>query len=104
MAATAFDPFETFVHLRTKGEADRVRWTPGFWRELTTADELLYLLSGRIDVLFEEAGGDRVVPLRGGQACVVPRGVWHRIVMHEPADLLFVTPPKGTELRRARGR
>jgi mannose-6-phosphate isomerase-like protein (cupin superfamily) len=117
MATTAFDPFATFVHLRAKGEVNPVPWTPGFWRELTTADgepsecemhpcgdELLYLLSGSVDVVFEEPEGDRAVPLRGGEACIVPRGVWHRIVMHAPADLLFVTPPKGTELRPARGR
>jgi len=132
MATTAFDPFATFVHLHAKGEVNPVPWTPGFWRELTTADgervvgakhgrgasdfhpsecemhpcgdELLYLLSGSVDVVFEEPEGDRAVPLRGGEACIVPRGVWHRIVMHAPADLLFVTPPKGTELRPARGR
>lgn len=65
-------------------------------------DELLYLLSGEIDVLLEESAGDRVVRLRGGEGCLVPRGVWHRLILKEPSDLLFVTPPRGTRLRPAR--
>jgi len=39
-----------------------------------------------------------------GQLFVVPRGVWHRLVLREPADLLVVTPPHGTRLRPARDR
>ena len=40
-----------------------------------TGDELLTLLSGAIDAVFDEPGGERVMNLRGGQTCIVPRGV-----------------------------
>ena len=121
------DLFATFVQLRQDGGALPVAWTPDFWKRLVTGDgewvvgakhgrtpadfhpdewemhprgdELLYLLSGAIEVILEEPEGKRVVRLEGGQVCVVPRGVWHRLVMHQPSDLLFITPPSGTQLR-----
>ena len=132
MPPDALDPFATFVHLHAGGGVTTPPRTPTFWRDLVAADgdrvvgavrgrdasafhpdecemhphgdELLCLLAGAIDVVLEEPAGDRAVPLKAGEMFVVPRGVWHRIVLREPADVLFVTPPKGTELRRARGR
>jgi len=62
-------------------------------------DELLHLLSGRVDVLLEEADGDRVVALQPGDAIVVPRGIWHRVLLREPSRLLHVTPGPGGEHR-----
>jgi quercetin dioxygenase-like cupin family protein len=64
-------------------------------------DELLYLISGRIDVILED-GGDveivgvqRVEALQPGDAIVVPRGVWHRVDVREPSHLVHVTPGPG---------
>lgn len=62
-------------------------------------DELLYLISGRVSVILEEAVGDRTVPLAPGQAFVVPRGVWHRVERHEASHLVHVTPGPGGEHR-----
>ena len=132
MTPEPLDPFATYVHLRAGGQADVAARTPTFWKDLVSApddrivgavhgrdatdfhptecemhphgDELLYLLSGAIDVVLEEPEADRTVPLRAGQVYLVPRGVWHRLVLRAPADLLFVTPATGTQLRHARGR
>jgi len=41
----------------------------------------------------------RTIPVAAGGACLVPRGVWHRLAMREPSDLVFVTPPDGTRVR-----
>jgi mannose-6-phosphate isomerase-like protein (cupin superfamily) len=122
-----FDPFTTLVHLREDGGAVPVRWTPDVFRQLVTGDrdrvvgakhgadpadfhadewevhpggdEVLYLVSGAIDVVLDEPGGERRVGLRGGQACLVPRGVWHRLILRQPSDLLFITPAHGTRHR-----
>jgi mannose-6-phosphate isomerase-like protein (cupin superfamily) len=59
------------------------------------ADELLYLISGRVRVHLELAEGDRDVKLGPGQALVVPRGVWHRIFIEEPGQLVHITPGPG---------
>lgn len=65
-------------------------------------DELLYLLSGHVDVLLEEEGGERKVEVNPGEALVVPRGVWHRVLLREPSELLHITPGPGGEHRPLR--
>ncbi len=62
-------------------------------------DELLYLISGRVDVIIEEDGRERTVELAPGQAFVVPSGVWHRVSLREPSQLLHITPGPGGEHR-----
>jgi mannose-6-phosphate isomerase-like protein (cupin superfamily) len=127
MKQAGLDLFTTFVQLREDGFGLPVTWTPDFWEKLVTGDrdrvvgakhgaepadfhpdewevhprgdELLCLLTGAIEVILEEPDGERVVNLRGGQACIVPRGVWHRLIMRQPSDLLFITPSSGTQLR-----
>ena len=55
-----------------------------------------YTFSGRMACILEESHGERVVELRAGEACIVPQGVWHRLLVREPGDLLFLTPAEGT--------
>jgi ABC-type uncharacterized transport system permease subunit/mannose-6-phosphate isomerase-like protein (cupin superfamily) len=123
----AFDPFATIVHLREDGGAVPVAWTPEVFRTLGTGDrdrvigakhaaepadvhtdewemhpkgdEILYLLTGLLDVVLDEPGGERRVRLQHGQACLVPRGTWHRLILCQPSDLLFITPASGTRHR-----
>jgi mannose-6-phosphate isomerase-like protein (cupin superfamily) len=127
---TAFDPLATFVHLPDGPAAALLEVTPDFWEKLGTrrdlhagrlvsayrfsedwtswerhpaGDELVFQLSGAMDVVIEEAGGERSVPLRGRTALVVPRGAWHTARVLEPTEALFVTRGEGTEHRpRAR--
>lgn len=63
------------------------------------ADELLYLISGRIRLRLELATGAREVALGAGQAVVVPRGVWHQIYADERGQLLNITPGPGGQAR-----
>lgn len=65
-------------------------------------DEVLFLISGRIDVILEEDGAEVVVEVAPGQAFVVPRGVWHRVSIREPSQLLYITPGPGGEWRPLR--
>ena len=69
------------------------------WEMHPAGDEILYLISGEIDIVLTERDGDRVVALKAGDACIVPRGTWHRQVVSQPADLLGITFGKGTEHR-----
>ena len=126
--AHSFDLSRTFVHLANSGHAEPVRITPSFWRESSSsalydrlvgafdfnssqdlhssmqemhpeADELLFLVSGAIDVLLEEAHSERTISLVAGQAAIVPRGVWHRLVLRRPGKLLFVNSRTGMQSR-----
>ena len=56
------------------------------------ADELLYLISGRVEVVLELDDGERRVEVDAGQAIVVPQGTWHQIYVIEPGQLLNITP------------
>ena len=77
--------------------APRMRRNPPHAGEVhPDGDEILYLISGGVDVILEEADGDRTVSVKPGQAVVVPQGVWHRVELSEPSHLLFITPgPSG---------
>lgn len=62
-------------------------------------DEVLYLVSGEIVVVIEDQDPPREVTLHPGEAIVVPRGVWHRVILSEPSRLVHVTPGPGGEHR-----
>jgi len=69
------------------------------WERHPAGDEVVVLLSGRVDVVQEVDGTERVVELRAGEAMVNPRNVWHTARVHEPGRALFITPGAGTEHR-----
>ena len=125
MTPPAFDLIDTYVHLEEGGGAVPEEVGADFWQtigardyegrrlvcvfQLTddssrwemhpAGDELVYLLSGALDLVMQEAEGNRVVELRTRAACIVPRGVWHRQVVRKPSDLLLITPGAGTQHR-----
>jgi mannose-6-phosphate isomerase-like protein (cupin superfamily) len=69
------------------------------WEMHPAGDEVVCLLSGAIDVVLEEEDGERTIPLRPGDACIVPRGVWHSAIVHTPGDTLHMTRGAGTRHR-----
>ncbi|MDX1649004.1 MAG: cupin domain-containing protein [Myxococcota bacterium] len=122
----AFDPTATYVQLEDGPAATTVPVDGEFWARIAeradlhdgrlvcvfdvtatwahwemhpAGDELVLLLDGAIDLVLEETDGERVVPLRDRRAFVVPRGVWHRAVVHRPGRVLHVTRGAGTRHR-----
>ena len=124
-SGAAFDLAGAYVHLEAGGGAVTEEVGADFWQTLATRDyagrrlvgvfhmtddppawemhpageEVLLLLSGAIGVVLQEADGERVVELRPRNACIVPRGVWHRQLVRMPSDLLAITPGAGTQHR-----
>jgi len=63
-------------------------------------DELAAMLEGDIDLLLDEGDGERGIRLARGTACLIPAGAWHRVAIHEPSTILFITPvPSRTQHR-----
>jgi len=66
-------------------------------------DELHFLVSGRVDLVFTSAddpgGATSTITMTAGTSAAVPRGVWHRFVVHEPGQGLAITAGRGTEHR-----
>ena len=60
-------------------------------------DELLYVVAGRVDVIGDSDADP--LALAPGDACIVPKGEWHRVDVREPATLLYITPGPGHEHR-----
>ena len=69
------------------------------WEMHPDGDEVLTLLSGQFDIVLDEGGVERTIALTPGQGALVPRGVWHRMVIKVPGELLFLTPGDTTEHR-----
>jgi hypothetical protein len=94
----------------TRADVARVTTTPGYlmgafrmdgdsdhWEVHPQGDEIIQLLSGAVDFIFREYDGERRVALRGRATCIVPRGVWHRTMVHAPSEILFTTWGLGTQ-------
>lgn len=66
-------------------------------------DELHYLVSGRVDLVLARAdlpgSTEQNFTMTPGTSTAVPRGVWHRFVVHEPARGIAITAGRGTEHR-----
>jgi len=69
------------------------------WERHPAGDEVVLLLSGRVDVIQDLDGEHRRTELRPGEAVINPPGVWHTSDVIEPGDALFITPGRGTEHR-----
>jgi mannose-6-phosphate isomerase-like protein (cupin superfamily) len=121
--AKVFDLSRSILGLYRKGQAELVLWKSGpppridgytIGAPMVTrpaphngemhpdGDEVLYLISGRMEVILEEDGAENTVEMTPGQALVVPKGVWHRVVPREPGQLIHITPGPGGEWRPLR--
>jgi quercetin dioxygenase-like cupin family protein len=66
-------------------------------------DELLLVISGAcVAVLDTDDGGTEETPIRAGDAFLIPRNTWHRLVIDDPCHIVFVTPGPQMEHRGLR--
>jgi quercetin dioxygenase-like cupin family protein len=77
--------------------------TWNWWERHPDGEELVLVLSGSVRLHCDDGdGAPAVVALAAGEGTLVPRGVWHRAEIAEPARMLFVTPaPAQTQHRAA---
>ena len=69
------------------------------WEMHPDGDEIVVLLSGAVDLVLDEPGGERTVELRDRAAAVVPRSVWHTANVLTPSEALHITRGAGTAHR-----
>ena len=74
-----------------------VTGTSEHWERHPEGEEILYLLSGTVEVVLDEGAGENRVRLDAGRALIVPRGVWHYIDAVTASEMLFLTCGMGTE-------
>ena len=106
-----FDLSRSILGLKRDGKASLVPWESGppprvdgfiIGAPFTKGNEVICLISGRVDVVLQEDGVENIVEVTPGQAIVVPRGVWHRVLVREPGQLFHITPGPGGEWRPVR--
>lgn len=61
-------------------------------------DEVLYLISGRANIVFLDSP-QADVEIKTGDGIVVPKGVWHRVDILEPCQIVYLTPGPNNEFR-----
>ena len=69
------------------------------WERHPAGDEILVLLSGEMELVFEKGDKEERASLEAGQTFIVPKGAWHRGIVKKPGQLMFITPGAGTEHR-----
>ncbi len=61
-------------------------------------DEVLYLISGRVKVIFIESDEDDI-DVKPGDGLVIPRGIWHRVDIIEPSQIVYLTPGPNNQFK-----
>ena len=69
------------------------------WEMHPQGEELIFLLSGAVELVVEDDDGEHVVAMAPGQLYLMRRGVWHRARVQTPSQMLFVTFGDGTQHR-----
>ena len=67
------------------------------WEMHPAGDEIVYLVSGGVELILEHDGAQNSISLsKPGAYAIVPKGTWHRAKTSLPTNMLFVTPGQGT--------
>ncbi len=61
-------------------------------------DEVLYLIYGRANIVFLDSPQEDV-EINAGDGVVVPKGIWHRVDILEPCQIVYLTPGPNNEFR-----
>lgn len=61
-------------------------------------DEVLYLIAGSVRLTLETEPV-QVLELQPGDGAVVPQGIWHRVDILVPSQIVYLTPGPGGEYR-----
>lgn len=80
------------------GVADMSENSPHGGERHPDGDEILYLISGRIRVVLLDSDDDDI-DLAPGDGLLVPKGIWHRVDILEPSQIVYLTPGPNGEHR-----
>lgn len=64
-------------------------------------DEIHICVEGAMTAILERPDGQEQVDFTVGETCLVPAGVWHRLVARKPSRIVSLTFGDGTQHRRA---
>jgi len=66
------------------------------WEIHPSGDEVLILLEGNLQFVFERADGEDIFDVVAGSTLIIPAGTWHRARAQRNARMIFITFGVGT--------
>ena len=69
------------------------------WEMHPHGEEIVYLLSGSMDLILERDGISEKIELRGKGLVIIPEETWHTAKVFEPSNMLVITLGKETQIR-----
>lgn len=69
------------------------------WEMHPNGEEIVYLLSGEMDLILEAGGERKIFQLRRKGLVIVPRGAWHTGKFFQPSNVLVITRGEETQVR-----
>ena len=82
----------------TVGVATMTENSPHGGERHPDGDEILYLISGRARIVFLDSDLNDI-DMAPGDGAVVPRGMWHRVDILEPCQIVYATPGPDNEFK-----
>ena len=73
------------------------------WEMHPAGDEVLLMLTGELGVEYCAGSCRGTAALESGRGVVMPKGVWHRLLVRQPGLLMVLSPSQGTRLSRSPG-
>ncbi len=93
--ASTFDKFDDLFNPKVIGELNgqmvKVAKLEGDkipWHSHENEDELFFIIEGKLEILYR----DQTFMLNPGEFLIVPRGVEHKVIAHEPVKLMLFEP------------
>ena len=71
------------------------------WEMHPNGEEIVYLLSGALDLILEKDDARETLELRSKGLVIVPRGTWHTAKIIETSRVMVVTLGSETQVRQA---
>jgi mannose-6-phosphate isomerase-like protein (cupin superfamily) len=69
------------------------------WEMHPNGEEIVYMLSGAMDLMLEKDNEVQIIELRGKGSVVIPRNTWHTAKVFAPSNMLVITLGKETQIR-----
>lgn len=70
------------------------------WKKHPAGDEIIYLLSGSMDVVIHADTKPTTIQLRTNGVITIPRGVWYTIKVYNPCHVLNISREFNTKLKK----
>lgn len=69
------------------------------WEMHPNGEEIVYLLSGKMDLILEKDGILQTIELRSKGSVIIPRNTWHTAKVFEASNMLVITLGKETQVK-----